>query len=116
MPISNTLAVVGVADFDSALAWYERLLGRPADERPMVGLAQWQLTETGGIQLLRDPDRAGTASVTLIVDDLKDHVAFLTGSDFTVDAITTGEMARFVAISDLEGNTITFAEPLSTDD
>ena len=64
MPITNVLAVVTVADIDSALAWYERLLGRPADKIPMAEAAEWHISEGGWIQLVRDADRAGSALLT----------------------------------------------------
>ena len=35
MPVNRVLAALAVADVDSALHWYERLLGRPADALPM---------------------------------------------------------------------------------
>jgi hypothetical protein len=41
MPVNRVLAGVAVADVDSAIRWYERLLGRPADALPMDGLAEW---------------------------------------------------------------------------
>jgi glyoxylase I family protein len=61
MPIRQVLAGIAVADFDSALSWYERLLGRPADDLPMDGSAEWHFTETGMIQVIHDADRAGSA-------------------------------------------------------
>ena len=48
MAIDKVLADVAVDDFASALTWYERLLGRPADAEPMDGLAEWHLAEGGG--------------------------------------------------------------------
>jgi hypothetical protein len=48
MAIDKVLADVAVDDFASALTWYERLLGRPADAAPMEGLAEWHLAEGGG--------------------------------------------------------------------
>jgi predicted enzyme related to lactoylglutathione lyase len=110
MPISNVLAVLTVADMDSGRAWYERLMGRAADANPMESLAEWQVTETGWIQLVRDADRAGTAVLTLGVDDLEGHTAELAERDLTVGAITTGDFTIFASITDPEGNTITFAE------
>jgi predicted enzyme related to lactoylglutathione lyase len=112
--IRNVLAELGVADFDAALAWYARLFGRPPDRRPMDGLAEWQLTETGGVQLFHAPDNTGSALITLSVDDLERHHADLAARDLPVGAITTGDRARFATIPDPEGNTITFAEPLAT--
>jgi catechol 2,3-dioxygenase-like lactoylglutathione lyase family enzyme len=112
MPVTNVFAVMAVAIFDEAIAWYERLMGREADNVPMDGLADWQVTATGGIQVFLDFERAGGGAVTLIVDDLVEHVAGLAAADLPVSALTTGEMARFATIGDPEGNTITFAEPL----
>lgn len=116
MPITVMYAVVAVRDLDAALEWYERLLGRPADELPMDGLAQWQLSTGGGMQLLRDSDHAGGSLVTFIVDDLQAEMATLTDRGLTDGAITTGDKARFTTITDPEGNVITFAEPITAAD
>jgi hypothetical protein len=116
MAITSVLAVVPVASFDAALAWYERLLGRPADVLPMEGLAEWHISESGGVQVLHDAGHAGNALLTLTVDDLDALVADLADGNFPVGEVTIGEMARFVAIADAEGNTITFAESLGADD
>ncbi|MGH2558268.1 MAG: VOC family protein [Thermomicrobiales bacterium] len=116
MPITNLLAVVTVGDFDAALTWYERLFGRPADRFPMAGLAEWQITSAGGTQLLHDAERGGGALLTLAVDDLERHVADIAERGITVGAITRGDMAQFASITDPEGNTVTFAEPLGSAD
>jgi hypothetical protein len=47
MAIDHVLAVVPVADFEAAHAWYERLFGRPADNLPMEGLlVEWRVTDS----------------------------------------------------------------------
>lgn len=115
MSIKRVYAEIAVADLDAALAWYARLLGRPADAFPMDGLAEWHFAGTGGIQLFRDADHAGAALLTFAIDDLEGYGAALAERGLPVGAITTGEKARFVAVTDPEGNTITLAEPLSTD-
>jgi catechol 2,3-dioxygenase-like lactoylglutathione lyase family enzyme len=112
MAINNVFAAMPVANFEDSIDWYTRLFGREADSVPMEGLADWQITATGGIQVFRDYERAGGGAVTLIVDDLVEHVAGLAAADLPISAITTGEMARFATIADPEGNTITFAESL----
>lgn len=112
MPVGNVLAVLPVTNFDGALVWYGQLFGRPADNRPMEGLAEWRLTDTGGVQVSGDPGNAGGTSVSLIVDDLEEHVAGLDRAGIGVSPITAGDMARFAAVLDPEGNTITFAEPI----
>jgi len=61
MSIEHVLAVVPVADFEVAHAWYERLLGRPADNLPMAGrLVEWRVTDSGWVQVTLAPDRAGS--------------------------------------------------------
>jgi predicted enzyme related to lactoylglutathione lyase len=112
MTVINVRAAIAVADLEAALAWYERMFGRPADSRPMDSLAEWNVTESGGIQLVRDADHAGKSLTTLIVDDLEKQVADLRSRNLDGGAITTGDVARFAVISDPEGNTITFAEPI----
>lgn len=118
-PINQVLAVVPVADFPSALAWYERLLGRPADTIPMEGeeVAEWQVTQGGRIQLIRDAARAGTALLTLGVDDMDGQIAVLAERGLTLGAIqTTPGIMRIAVITDPAGNAITFGQQLSTAD
>jgi len=64
MAIVNALAGIMVSDLTTAEAWYEQLLSRPADARPMEGLAGWKLADGGGIQVFEDKDRAGSSTVT----------------------------------------------------
>lgn len=61
--ITKVLAVALVRDLDRAAAWYEQLLGRPADARPMESLADWHLTDGGWLQVFHDPKRAGGTAV-----------------------------------------------------
>lgn len=117
MPINKVFAGIAVADLDSALSWYERLLGRPADDIPMDGLAEWHFAEAGSIQVIQDADRAGSALLTLAVDDLKTHVAVLEERGLTPGAVddTTSDKVLFGEITDPEGSTITLVEQRSTD-
>ena len=70
MAIEHVLAVVPVSDLERADAWYEALFGRPADNRPMPGLVEWQVTGAGWVQVTVDTDRAGSGLLNLAVDDL----------------------------------------------
>ena len=109
MSIDHVLAVVPVADFEAAQAWYERLFGRPDDNLPMGGLVEWQLTDSGWVQLTRDADRAGSALLNLAVDDLEGHVADISGRGLAPGAIkTVSKGVQLSGIRDPEGNTITF--------
>jgi predicted enzyme related to lactoylglutathione lyase len=110
MAIEHVLAVVPVADFDAAHAWYELLFGRPADNLPMVGLlAEWRLTETGWVQLSPDADRAGSSLLNFAVDDLDRHVAEISRRGLAPGPIeTVNKGVQLSAIRDPDGNTITF--------
>jgi len=75
MKFENVLAHLDVDDFDGALSWYERFFGRPADERPMDGTAEWQLSPGGGIQIFRSVGSPttvvlGVADVDTIVEEI----------------------------------------------
>ena len=74
MAIDHVLAVIPVVDIATARDWYERLLGRTPDNRPMNGLAEWRVTDTGWLQVWQDADRAGTALLNFAVDDLASHL------------------------------------------
>jgi glyoxylase I family protein len=110
MSIDHVLAVVPVAGFEAAHAWYERLFGRPADNLPMEGrLVEWRVTDTGWVQVTRDADRAGSALVNLAVDDLDQHVADVSGRGLTPGAIeTVNKGVQLSTIRDPDGNTLTF--------
>jgi catechol 2,3-dioxygenase-like lactoylglutathione lyase family enzyme len=77
LAISHVFAGIPVADYDAALAWYERLLGRPPDVIVRDNEAMWQVTDTGWIYVVGDTNCAGNALLTLLVDDVEDHVAAL---------------------------------------
>ena len=105
MSIDHVLAVVPVADFEAAHAWYERLFGRPADNLPMEGLlVEWRVTDTGWVQVTRDADRAGSALLNFAVDDLDQHVADVSGRGLAPGAIeTVNKGVQLSAIRDPEG-------------
>ena len=117
MAINHVFAGIAVADYDSALAWYERLLGRPPDVIVTEHEAMWQVANTGWIYVVGDTKRAGHALLTLLVDDLEDQVAALADRGLAPGAIETAPgVVRKAVIIDPEGNRITFGEDLSTGD
>ena len=110
MSIDHVLAVVPVADFEAAHAWYERLFGRPADNLPMEGrLVEWRVTDGGWVQVTHDADRAGSALLNFAVDDLERHVAEVSERGLAPGAIETVDNGvQLSAIRDPDGNTLTF--------
>jgi catechol 2,3-dioxygenase-like lactoylglutathione lyase family enzyme len=97
-----------VADLDAALAWYERLLGRPPEMLPNESEAVWQLAEAALIYVVADPERAGHGLLTVIVDDLDGLLAEMELEPDSVEPVAgVGRQASFV---DPAGNWIRFAE------
>jgi hypothetical protein len=58
MSIVNALASVAVKDLNAALGWYERVLGKPPDSRPMPEVAEWKFDRGGWLQVYKLPARA----------------------------------------------------------
>lgn len=111
MSVTKVLSVVPVADFETSIAWYERLLGRPADARPMPGLADWHLTDTAWVQVYRDPDHAGSTALNFAVDELSAHTTELAARGITLGEVTTTDKnAKLASVTDPAGNTITVIE------
>ena len=108
MASNHVFAGIAVADYDAALAWYERLLGRPADVIVTENEAMWQVAEAGWVYVVGDATRAGYALLTLLVDDLEHQVAALAQRGLATGAIETvpGVVRKAVLIAP-EGNRIT---------
>lgn len=107
--VVELLAGVPATDVDRAVAWYERLLGRAPDED-----ATWQLAEGGGIAIVRDPERAGTAAITFVVENLDESLAALAERGITSGRIVkVRRVMRKSVVTDPDGNRLTFAESLS---
>jgi hypothetical protein len=103
----TVLAGVTVADFESSLDWYERLLGRAPDQRPMDGLAQWRVTDSALFQVLHEPERAGGSVVGFTVADLPAEVAALRDRGITPeDDERTSDRVLFETFIDPEGNKV----------
>jgi predicted enzyme related to lactoylglutathione lyase len=112
MAITYVFAGIATGDYAVALPWYERLFGRPPDMLPQDEEAAWQLTDTGWIYLVGDPDRARKALLTLLVDNLDEHLAALAERGLAPDeSETLSNAGRKAAFVDPEGNKIIFAQP-----
>jgi uncharacterized protein YndB with AHSA1/START domain len=63
-------AGLAVTDLDAAVAWYERLFGRPPTMLPNDREAVWEIADGRSVYVERRPEHAGHGCVTLFVDDL----------------------------------------------
>jgi hypothetical protein len=110
--IKNALASVAVSDLRSAVEWYERVLGKPPDSRPMPEVAEWKFEGGGWLQVYQLPARAGSGSCTLAVSSIDHHVTQLNKLGIDTGQRSSGAKVKTLMISDPDGNHIAFAEAL----
>ena len=114
MSISNALASLAVRDLPSTVQWYEKVIGRPADSRPMPEVAEWKFEGGGWLQVYQNRDRAGMGSVTLAVSDLDEQVVDLRNAGIEPGAPMKNPKVNVVMIKDPDGNSIAFAQALDS--
>jgi glyoxylase I family protein len=103
----HVLAVVPVSDLDVSRAWYEKLFGRPADNKPMPVLVEWQVVPGGWVQVFVDEERAGSGLVNFAVDDLEAHVEEALAWGLEPGAIEDANKGvRLSTVTDPDGNVI----------
>ena len=110
MSINNAIASLAVKDLSVAVEWYEALLERAADSRPMAEVAEWKFPHGGWLQVYQAPERAGNGSVTLAVSDLKGFVQRLEKLGIDTSQRTSSPKVKTVMIVDPDGNHVAFAE------
>jgi glyoxylase I family protein len=113
MAIAHLFAGVPVSDFASARRWYEALFGRQPDMLPMEGEAVWRVTASGSVYVIADPERAGSALVTIAVSNLDEHATSLAARGLSLDEPgPDGTALQQMTITDEDGNRIKFfADP-----
>lgn len=119
MSISNALASMAVKDLNAAETWYEAVLGRKSDRKPMNGLVEWTFADGGILQVYEGKERAGGCSCTLVVssgtDDLDSQISKLQKlgahvPDVQSSTTSDGIKMRTVMVKDPDGNSLAFAE------
>lgn len=114
MTVNDICAVVAASDYDRALAWYTRILGRRPDLEPIERVAEWQLTETAWLQLIEDADRAGRSAVRFGVDDLAAQTAALAAAGVAVgEPVMIADLVRVLDVLDSEGNEVSWVEDIT---
>ena len=110
MKIQNAIASVAVKELSAATNWYEKLFGRRADSKPMPEVAEWKFPRGGWLQVYQLPERAGTGSCTLAVDDIEQVVAHLQSLGIETGERSSGAQVKTVMITDPDGNHLAFAQ------
>ncbi|HET9114589.1 MAG TPA: hypothetical protein VFN33_00705 [Gaiellaceae bacterium] len=108
MAVTHTFAGLPVADYTAAHDWYVRLLHREADMFPHDRECVWQLTPTSSLYVVEDPERAGSALVTLALGDLDAHEQRLREAGLTFSEEAGGSAPRRLTVNDLDGNRLAF--------
>ena len=106
--VTHSFAGLAVADFTAAYEWYVRLFGREPDMFPREGESVWRLTPTSSIYVVQDAERAGSALVTLSLDDLDAQERRLREGGFTFTEHVSGAAPRRLLVRDIDGNKLTF--------
>jgi predicted enzyme related to lactoylglutathione lyase len=112
MPIRNAIASLAVKDLTSATQWYERLLGRPPDSKPMPEVVEWKFESGGWLQVYQLPERAGKGSVTLAVTGLDQQIDALESAGIAAGEPMRNPKVNVLMIKDPDGNSIALAEAL----
>ncbi|HUL24320.1 MAG TPA: VOC family protein [Streptosporangiaceae bacterium] len=102
-------AGIPVSDYAAALAWYERLLGCPPSFFPHDTEAVWELAEGRSVYVVQQPERAGHAVHTIIVDDLDTRVAGIAQRGLEpAKRETYANGVRKITFADPDGNEMGF--------
>ena len=102
-------AGIPVSDYGAALAWYERLLGRPPSSFPHDTEAVWELAEHRSLYVVQRPEHAGHAMATIIVDDLDTVAAEIAQRGLEpAQRETYSNGVRKITYADPDGNEIGF--------
>ncbi len=106
----DLFAGIPVADYESAVAWYERLLGAEPNFLPNDTEAVWEIAEHRYLFIEVRPEHAGHAMHTIFVDDFDARVQQM--ADRGIDPVereTYSNGVRKATYRDPDGNEIGFA-------
>ena len=106
MTFRRLLAQSIVSDPEVAERWYTALFEGPPQARPMDGLLEWHLGDSFGVQVWRDPERAGHSAMVLDESDLDELAARLTAAGIEHDGPQTVTSSRLLTLSDPDGNQV----------
>ncbi len=112
--INSVIAVVPVKDQDTAVGWYKKLLGRDADIVPTDGVAEWQLAENAWLQVTADPERAGSTTVIIGVNDIDTQRSACAKANVPLgEVVEYPEIIKMAETVDPDGNKVAFVQDIS---
>ncbi len=112
--INSVIAVVPVKDFDKAIKWYKKLLGRDADIIPAEGVAEWQLAANAWLQVTIDQERAGGTTVIVGVNDVEAQCNFFAEANVQFgEVVEYPGIIKMTEVIDPDGNKVAFVQDIS---
>lgn len=107
----NLFAGIPVADFAAAKQRYEQVLGGEPTFMAHATEAVWELAPERWVFVVEEPERAGGAVQTILVDNLEAKVAEIAARGVEPDERVTYENgARKAVYRDADGNELSFGE------
>ena len=105
----DLFAGIPVGDYEQAVAWYERLLGAEPSFVASPIEAVWELAEHRSVYVEQQPEHAGHAMHTIVVDDLDAVVRDIADRGIEpAQRETYPDGVRKVTYRDPDGNEIGF--------
>lgn len=105
----DLFAGIPVSDYAAAVTWYEKLFGSPPSFLPHDTEAVWELAEHLFVYVVQQPDRAGHAVNTVMVDDLDTRLTGISERGLQpANEETYGNGVRKITYTDPDGNDISF--------
>ena len=102
----DLFAGVPVTDYPRAVAWMERLMGRPADFVAHETECVWDLAEHRSVYVVKHPEHAGHSMVLLFFSDLATVLAQIAARGLEPDHIEDYGRVRKAVFLDPDGNEI----------
>jgi catechol 2,3-dioxygenase-like lactoylglutathione lyase family enzyme len=113
MSITNVIASVAVRDLDASVSWYTKLLGAPVG-KAVAGVAEWSFPGGGRLQVYALTERAGGSSFTVSVTSIDEQAEALRAMGIDEPVGPSNDRVRTLMVKDPDGNSIAFAELLSS--
>jgi catechol 2,3-dioxygenase-like lactoylglutathione lyase family enzyme len=113
MNLQKIYTALLTADLVAAEGWYTKLLGRGPDYRPMDTMAQWELSDQGGVVLSTSDEIAGRGVMFIVVDDVAAERRRLKGLGIVLGDDIEGDYSTLAQVRDPDGNKVTLATPPS---
>ena len=108
----DLFAGISVSDYDTAVAWYEKLFGAPPSFLPNDIEAVWELGDHQFIYIEVVPDHAGHAQHTLFVEDFEGTLGAIADRGLEPTARETYDNGvRHATYYDPDGNEISYGGP-----